>query len=435
MRKRLPVVDSLPQPRGTRRPLPQATAGATPRPTYAVWEFTQACDQDCLHCGPRSGKARPDELTTEESLRVVEELAELGVREVTLIGGEAYLRDDFILVIRAIRDAGMLATLTTGGYNLGRARAEAMVEAGVNSVSVSIDGLQPHHDHLRQRKGSWARAVAALDHLRAAGSAVTANTQINGLTFRDLPATLEQLAPHGIHSWQIQVTVAHGRAGDHPEILLQPFQYLELFEDLEVVLQRCRELDIVLTPANSLGYFGPLALRQSLGGLGHYGGCQAGIATIALESDGMVKNCPSLGGRNNVGGSWREHGLEALWKRAPELTYMRRRTAAESWGYCRECYYAETCRGGCTSVSEPLLGRPGNNPMCHHRALEMDAMGFRERVEFVRPAAGTPFDNGLFRVVREWKDPDLRRVWGPVGVDEPRTARADEPDGPGTTLG
>ncbi|MEM6991090.1 MAG: radical SAM protein, partial [Myxococcota bacterium] len=357
-----------------------------------------------------------------------------GVREVTLIGGEAYLRDDFILVIRAIREAGMFATLTTGGYNLGQARAEAMVEAGVSGVSVSIDGLAEHHDVLRQRKDSWARAVAALGHLRRAGSPITANTQINGMTAKDLPQTLERLAAEGIHAWQLQVTVAHGRAGDHPDILLQPYQYLALFEDLAIVAQRCRELDITLTPANSLGYYGPVVLRGQGGGGAHYGGCQAGIATVAIESDGMIKNCPSLGGRNNLGGSWREHGLRALWERAPELTYMRRRTSREVWGYCAECYYADTCRGGCTSVSEPLLGRPGNNPMCHHRALEMDAMGFRERVEFVRTSGGEPFDNGLFRVVREWADPELRRAWGPVAVDEPRTSRAEHPEGIGEVV-
>ena len=93
MRRRLPVVDSFPTP-GSRRALPLAK-GEAPRPTLCVWELTLACDHQCLHCGPRAHRARPDELTTEECLQVVDELAELGVGEVVLIGGEAYLRDDF----------------------------------------------------------------------------------------------------------------------------------------------------------------------------------------------------------------------------------------------------------------------------------------------------------------------------------------------------
>jgi hypothetical protein len=61
------------------------------RPTYAVGELTLRCDQKCRACGPRAGEPRPDELDTEEALRLVDDLAALGVGEVTLIGGEAYL--------------------------------------------------------------------------------------------------------------------------------------------------------------------------------------------------------------------------------------------------------------------------------------------------------------------------------------------------------
>ncbi|MCA9627572.1 MAG: radical SAM protein, partial [Myxococcales bacterium] len=68
---------------------------AAPHPVYCVWELTLACDLGCRHCGSRAKDARAGELTTEECLDVVAQLEELGVREVTLIGGEAYLRDDW----------------------------------------------------------------------------------------------------------------------------------------------------------------------------------------------------------------------------------------------------------------------------------------------------------------------------------------------------
>jgi len=435
LRHRLPVVGALPEPTRDRR-VETPLWGPSPRPSLCVWELTLACDQECLHCGPRAHVARNDELDTEECLQVVSELAELGVGEVTLIGGEAYLRDDFILIVRAIRNHGMQSTLTTGGYNLTEARARAMVDAGVQSVSVSIDGLSPCHDRLRGRPESWTRAFAALSRVRVAGAQISANTQINAWTLHDLEPLLEHLAAAGIHAWQLQITVAHGRAGDHPEILLQPFAYPELFDILDRLADRCRELGVTLTPANSLGYFGPyeFKLRHLQQGTGHYRGCTSGVTTIALESNGMVKGCPSLGGRNNLAGSWREHGLRALWDRSPELTYMRHRTQGELWGYCATCHYAQICKGGCTSVSEPLLGRPGNNPMCHHRSLELARQGLRERVEWVRSASGEAFDNGLFRIVREYIDAELRARYGPVTIDEPRTARADDPFGPGSPV-
>lgn len=430
-RRRLPILDALPKPR-TRAVLPLAP-GEAPKPRIAVWELTLACDQACIHCGPRAGQARPDELTTDECLRLVAELAEAGVGEVALIGGEAYLRNDFILIIRAIREHAMTCILTTGGYGMTRARAEAMVEAGISSVSLSIDGLAETHDRLRARRHSWERAMQALRFAREAGAKVAVNTQINALTWRELPALLERLAPEGIHGWQIQTTVAHGNAADHPEILLQPFEYLELFELLAGLARRCDALGIRLLAANTLGYFGPHdhALRKHQNRHGHYMGCQAGRSTVAIESNGDIKTCPSLGGGRNVGGNWRDHGFHAIWAAAPQMQYTRERTLDDLWGYCRDCYYARVCMGGCTSVSEPLLGRPGNNPYCHHRVLELDRQGLRERVERVATARGEPFDNALFRLVREHKDPALRELLGPVLVEDPRVSRAEIPHGPG----
>jgi len=437
-RKRLPVVDALPKSK-SRRYLPDEIDNLeVPRPSLCVWELTLACDHRCLHCGPRAGEARPDELTTDEALALVGELAELGVGEVVLIGGEAYLRNDFILIARAIRDAGMACTMTTGGLGLTRARADAMVEAGIQSVSVSIDGLEENHDFVRDRVGSWKHTFMALANVKAAGGRICVNTQINRRSQFELPALLELIAEAGIAAWQLQITCAHGNAVENADLVLQPYHYLELFKVLDKVATRARELNIVLWPGNNLGYFGPLEFhlrREQKRASGHFTGCNAGRRTISIESNGAIKNCPSLGGSENTGGNVREHSLKDLWARAPELSYFRHRGLDELWGFCRDCYYAEECMGGCTAASEPLLGRPGNNPFCHHRAMEMDKQGLRERVELVRGAdSATPFSAGLFRVIREHADPEMRAKHGIVGTDEPRVARSVEPKGPGSLV-
>lgn len=433
-RVRLPVVDSLPTPRG--RGFSATLPGTIPKPRLAVWEFTLACDQRCIHCGPRAGDARPDELSTDEALALVDDLAEMGVGEVVLIGGEAYLRHDFILIVRRIRERGMSATMTTGGYGLTKARAEAMVEAGIQSVSLSIDGLQASHDLVRNTKDSWEHAFRALRYLREAGASVAVNTQINTYTRHELDALLELIAVEGVHSWQLQITVPHGNAADNPEIVMQPYMLLELFETLDGIIDRANALGIRIWPANSLGYFGPYehklrALQRRR--TGHFGGCEAGKSTIGIESDGAIKNCPSLGGPTNVAGKWRDEGMAALWTK-PQITSLRERTGKDLWGYCGDCYYAEQCRGGCTAVSEPLMGRPGNNPFCHHRALEMDRQGLRERIELVRAAPADGFAFALFRVVRESTDPDRRASQGPVATEEPRISRLEAWTGPGRTI-
>jgi hypothetical protein len=70
--------DALPAKRSL--PLaPHARPQDAVRPIYVVWELTLACDLACRHCGSRAGKARPDELTTEECLELVRQMAALGV--------------------------------------------------------------------------------------------------------------------------------------------------------------------------------------------------------------------------------------------------------------------------------------------------------------------------------------------------------------------
>jgi len=431
-KRRLRVLQDLPVPDARR--LRDTPAGEVPTPRYAVWEITLACDQRCIHCGSRAGKARKDELSTQECLDLVHQLADIGVGEVTLVGGEAYLRNDFVLIVNEIRARGMSVTMTTGGLNLTPERVEALRQAGIRTVSISIDGLAEAHDALRGIPGSHDKAFAAVRRLRAVGVPVGVNTQINRRTLRDLPVLLERIAEAGAFGWQLQITSPFGNAADHPEILLQPHMMLEVFEVLRPILARAREHGIKIWPGNNLGYFGPLEGELRSLQKRHYKGCGAGRAQVGIESHGDIKGCPSLGGPENVGGNIREHSLAQLWTRSAELAYIRERSTSELWGYCAQCYYADTCRGGCTATSEPLMGRPGNNPFCHHRALEMDRVGQRERIEPVAAAPGIPFDHGLYRIVREWADPQRREAEGPISVDEPRVSRLQRRMGPGTSV-
>jgi radical SAM protein with 4Fe4S-binding SPASM domain len=379
------------------------------RPIYAVWEITLACDLACRHCGSRAGRARPDELSTSEALDLVAQMAALGVKEVTLIGGEAYLREDWLDIVRAIRAHGMQATMTTGGRGLTREVARRAKEAGLLGASLSVDGDEAAHDRLRGVVGSHRAAFEAMRALREAGLRVACNTQINRLSMPVLEETLEAIAAEGIHSWQIQLTVPMGRAADEPDVLLQPYDLLDLFPRLARMKARCDALGVRLLAGNNVGYFGPYeSILRGHGARGHGGPCGAGRATLGVEANGAIKGCPSLPTEAWTGGNVRDDSLEAIWERAAPLRYTRDRTARDLWGYCATCYYADECRSGCTWTSVVTLGRPGNNPYCHHRALEMARAGKRERIVRAREAPGEPFDHGAFDVVVE----DMPKVDG-----------------------
>jgi radical SAM protein with 4Fe4S-binding SPASM domain len=369
---------------------------------HVVWELTLRCDLACRHCGSRAGRARPDELSTDECVDLVKQLAGIGTREIAIIGGEAYLRDDWTTIIRAIKDHGMRPTMTTGGRGLTPERARAAAEAGMWAVSVSIDGSRETHDRLRGVKGSYDAAFAALRNLREAGIHVATNTQINRLTLPEMRGMVDKLGDAGIKSWQIQLTVAMGRAVDEPDVLLQPYDLLELYPMLAELVPAAKARGIDVVAGNNVGYFGPheTALRGRTR-TGHSGGCGAGRLTIGIEADGTIKGCPSLTTSGWAGGNVRETPLKDIWERSSALRYTRDRTVKDLWGYCATCYYADECRAGCTWTSDVLFGKPGNNPYCHHRALEMKRAGKRERVVRVEEAPGLPFDQGKFDLVEE----------------------------------
>jgi radical SAM protein with 4Fe4S-binding SPASM domain len=385
-----------------------------PKPIYAVWEITLRCDHACSHCGSRADTARPDELSTEELLDVADQLKRIGTREVTLIGGEAYLRSDVYKLVRHLTDSGIYVAIQTGGLGMTQRRISKLKDAGLRGIGVSIDGPEDAHDILRDRPGSWKAGMDAIKRATDAGFVVSSNTQINQLTWDRLPETAAFLEEAGVRVWRCQITVPMGRAADRPEWLLQPWQVLDVIDTLAElkigVLERARDRGQELrkafniTVGNNIGYYGPHEeLLRSYPGVSSrvWHGCQAGRFTLGIESDGRIKGCPSLPTAPYIGGNIRDLTLEQLWNDTPELRFVRDRTTEELWGHCKSCYYAEVCRAGCSFTTHCFLGKRGNNPLCYYRASKLKKDGIRERFVQVEQAEGIPYDFGRFEVVEE----------------------------------
>ncbi|HMA96348.1 MAG TPA: radical SAM protein [Polyangiaceae bacterium] len=369
-------------------------------PTYAVWEVTLRCNQQCRFCGTRAGRAGPDELNTDEARELIRQLAEVGVREVSMHGGEAYLRQDLCELVRAIREHGMAATMVTGGRGLTPEVARSLKDVDVTAVSVSIDGPRDVHDALRGFKGSFDGAIAALNHLEAVGISVGANSQVNRENLPHLHALYDALRKHPLYGWQVQLMVPMGRAADEPGLWLEPYHLLELMPVL-AELRRRADLDkIPLWPGDNVGYFGPFEdlLRGDRVPDGCSSGCGGGVLAIGIEANGDIKGCSAMASEGFVAGNIRNRSLRSLWDEAAELKLSRCFDPNKLWGYCRECYYADACKAGCIWTANTILGRYGNNPYCHHRALEFLAKGERERLVRVRPAPGKNRDCALFEL-------------------------------------
>jgi radical SAM protein with 4Fe4S-binding SPASM domain len=394
---------------GTPRPIRYATEHdrAAYRPVHVVWEITLACDLKCGHCGSRAGGKRTGELTTQECLQIVADLAQLGTREVSLIGGEAYLRRDFAEIIAAMTAAGIECTMQSGGRNLTDARLRAAKDAGLKALGISIDGLADWHDELRGVRGSFDAAVGALHRARELGLPTGVNTTISKRSLEQLEDLLDVLIETGISAWVMGMTVPMGRASERWKMLIEPHRMREAMPKFAALRRRAVRHGIELQLANNVGYFGPYEreLRGDGSGDIYFRGCAAGTNAMGIEADGTIKGCPSLPTSVYSGGTVREMDLTEIWYGTQQLAFTRDGAGANGlWGFCGSCYYADVCKAGCTWMADAILQRAGNNPYCHHRAETLERQGLRETLRQVESAPGLSFDRGLFEIVVETED-------------------------------
>jgi GTP 3',8-cyclase len=156
---------------------------------------TDRCNFRCQYCMPAEGLAwleRDDILTFEEITRIVTLLAEMGVRDVRLTGGEPLVRRDFpalVAMLSEIEDVDDLS-ITTNGFLLER-DAEALVKAGADRFNVSIDSLQADRFYEITRRNALDRVLRGLERLAEFPEAhpIKVNAvAIRGFTEDEIPA-------------------------------------------------------------------------------------------------------------------------------------------------------------------------------------------------------------------------------------------------------
>ncbi len=179
---------------GVRRP--QVTAA----PFLVVWDFTRMCNLRCKHCyASAAPKPDPDELTTEEAKKAVDEFAKAGVVAIAFSGGEPLARRDFLEVAGYAADRGFYVAVATNGTLITREVARKMKEAGVRYVEVSLDGLERTHDEFRGVPGAWRRAVEGVRNCVEAGLDVGIAVTATRHSLGEIPKLLE-LAERELHA-------------------------------------------------------------------------------------------------------------------------------------------------------------------------------------------------------------------------------------------
>ncbi len=280
----------------------QLRVGTAPRPSlrYLELQLTARCNLRCPHC--YLGEAHSVDLPVDTALRVMEEFEDMGGLRLLLSGGEPLLHHRFWEINEALTGLGCRSILLTNGTLLD---ARACRRLRVHQAQVSIDGLEAAHDALRGR-GSFARALRAVQELRDAGKEVSVATMVHRANRDDFPRLEETLQELGVSQWTVDVPCVTGHLKQNPGLALG---YAEAAEYLKY------------------GYGGGLYTSSP--------GYACGAHLCAVLPDGRVAKC-GFYSHQAVGGV--AEGLAVCWTRLGPLT-----TAELT---CR-CPYLEECRGGC----------------------------------------------------------------------------------------
>ncbi len=300
-------------------------------PQLVQWMVTQRCSLDCGHCLAKDdGQGR--ELTLNEATTLLDQIAELGVPELLLTGGEPLERPDLPAIIELLAERRLRWSLNTAVYP-GEESLAAMRRWPPGFVAVSLDGPEQLHDSFRGRRGAYADAMRAISlYTELTDGAVAAGTTVTRQSFDQLDDTFRDVIQSGASSWGIHLVFSEGRARHRPDLQLNRQQAQQL-----IAFTASRRQHFPVTLADEIGYCGewePLVRDAPF-----Y--CGAGRAQCVVLADGHVVPCTTTDHGASVG-TIREHSLAALWRDGfAELRDFRPDAR------CGACEYLRVCGGGC----------------------------------------------------------------------------------------
>jgi radical SAM protein len=197
-------------------------------PLILFWETTRACPLACVHC--RASAIRrplPGELTEEEGAAVVEEAAAFDPKPLlVLTGGDPMQRRDLHDRVAQAQDLGLRVSVAPAvADGLDRAAFRALADAGVGSVSLSLDGATAAvHDGIRQAPGTWRRTLQAFADARDAGLRVQTNTAVLRRNVHELADIFARVREAGAFAWEVFFLVRTGRGIDLEELTPEEYE-------------------------------------------------------------------------------------------------------------------------------------------------------------------------------------------------------------------
>ena len=301
------------------------------------WEVTLRCNLACRHCGSDCRKeATAADMPLEHFLPVLDDVATITEPNkvmINTVGGEPLVREDILECGKAITDRGFRWGFVTNGVLLNKDLLKQLLDAGLRSIAVSLDGLEEEHNWLRGN--SFSGAMNAITLLTKTKNLVwDVITCVNQRNFSSLQLLKQQLIAVGVKKWRIFTIFPQGRAKLNPELFLTPEQFRQLMEFIATTRNN-GEINLSYSCEGFLGeYEGKVR--------NHFYRCDAGTMTASVLANGDISGCMSIRSQYAQGNIYHDR-FSDVWNNRFEKMRNRRWMKKDQ---CAHCKAWDWCAGG-----------------------------------------------------------------------------------------
>lgn len=340
-------------------------------PMTVYWEMTIACALACRHCRATAwNRPSPDQLTTEEGLRFLDQITGFGdpLPHLIMTGGDPLERPDLLELMMAARDRGIGVSLSPAVTpQLTREHLASFRDAGTKAISLSLDGSNAElHDGLRRVPGTFDLTMEALRNAGELGMPVQINTLVTAATAPDLPALYDLLQSMPIQRWTLFFLIRTGRGKMLEEISSEEAEKILVWLDglrgeSPFQVSTTEALHFRRVTAQHMAARG--MSREDIGGspLARSFGVRDGNGIVFVSHTGDVT--PS-GFLPVTIGNVKNDDVVDLYRNAPLMRDLR--TPSLFGGKCGRCEYNVWCGGG-RSRAYSATGDPlAEDPLCSY---------------------------------------------------------------------
>ena len=303
-------------------------------------ELTSGCNLRCEHCGSSCGDAPAQALPAPAIRGLLEKVKrdfDLSRLMLCITGGEPMLRPDFFDIMAGANALGYRWGMTSNATLIDTGAARRLLETGMRTISVSIDGLPETHDAMRGVKGAWDRAMRGIQALIDCGGFdhIQVTTVVSRRSIDELDGLYRLLCGVDIDSWRLTAIEPIGRALRHPELMLTPEDHRRLLRFIKD--ERLKGMPLQYGCCHFLGPEFEREVRD------WYYLCSAGRLTAGIMANGDIGACLDIERTPaTIQGSIFRDDFTEVWRNRFRIF---REPLAERNETCRACPHRRWCDG------------------------------------------------------------------------------------------